>query len=125
MNAGAYKAIVTASLLDRKVEHTWILDVVDECLQTIINPDSSLTAGIALIVDYPSLPPRAISFQDTMSQKYGDGVSICGERTIELASNTSLVSVTGSTLTTRVAKFEDLGTHDINFKVTLKKYPQV
>ena len=51
MNAGAYKAVVTASVLDRKVDHTWTLDVVDECLQTIINPDSSLTAGIALIVD--------------------------------------------------------------------------
>ena len=44
---------------------------------------------------------------------------------MELATKTSLVSVTGSTLTTRVAKFDDLGTHDINLKVTLKKYPQV
>ena len=51
MNAGAYKAVVTASVLDRKVEHTWTLNVVDECLQTIINSDSSLIAGIALIVD--------------------------------------------------------------------------
>jgi len=51
VDAGVYKAVVSASVLDRKVEHIWILNVVDECQQTIIMPDSSLNAGITLVVD--------------------------------------------------------------------------
>jgi hypothetical protein len=87
--------------------------VVDLCANTIIQEDPALT-GINLDVGSDPMTPVSLQFIDSVSQEWGDikGKTFCGEKVVSLLqSDSQILQLNGSTLSTRSVTYEDVGTH--------------
>ena len=72
------------------------------------------------------MAPVSLQFVDSVSQEWGDmtGMTFCGVKVVTLLqSDSDILQLNGSTLSTRSVTYEDVGTHTFTLQVSMKDHP--
>jgi hypothetical protein len=130
-DAGVYKVILTATLVDfdstqKSTSFETTLTLVDTCPTTIIKP--SPINDMTATVNGGQIDQQLPSFTDSQSSSHGDkyGLTLCGPKTFTISpSNLSFFSLTGSTLSLKSTNPADVGSQVVTLTITLQNYPTI